>query len=145
MAGLSPPPFPPPFSLGLNRQIEGSLKYNTRFCTGQQQCIHPDFDKHPYILSLSFLRAKVWNGEAAIKMIKGGSAAEHARLLHEIKILESCRSTQIVQFLGYSITSDGLLLCMEFMPNGTLFSALGKSPEFQWYNRYNFSKPHISI
>lgn len=81
------------------------------------------------------LRGMVWNEEAALKTVKGGSPSEHARLLHEIKILESCRSRHIVQFFGYSICADGLLLCMEFLPGGNLYRSLGSDNEFQWWNR----------
>ena len=81
------------------------------------------------------LRGKVWNEDAALKIVKGGTPAEHARLLHEIKILESCRSSHIVQFFGYSISTEGLLLCMEFLSGGNLYESLGASDEYQWYKR----------
>ena len=47
-------------------------------------------------------RAKVRKSDAAVKVVKGGGEREQARLLHEIKVLEQCKSTHIVQFFGYA-------------------------------------------
>ena len=73
--------------------------------------------------------------EAAIKVVKGGTARDQARLLHEITVLERCRTTHIVQFLGYSRTSTSLLLCMEYCQGGTLWASLRRCDEYQWWNR----------
>ena len=81
------------------------------------------------------LRAFVGQEEAAVKMVLGGSTLQNARLLHEISILEQCKSSHITRFLGYSVSNDGLLLLMEFMPGGNLAHSLKASTEFQWYNR----------
>lgn len=51
---------------------------------------------------LSPCRAKVRKSDAAVKIVKGGGEREQARLLHEIKVLEQCKSTHIVQFFGYA-------------------------------------------
>ena len=51
---------------------------------------------------LSACRAKVRKADAAVKVVKGGGEREQARLLHEIKVLEQCKSTHIVQFFGYA-------------------------------------------
>ena len=80
----------------------------------------------------AFIRAE----QAAIKIIQGGSKVKQAKLLHEIKVLEQCRSDYVVQFRGFSVSPVGLLLCMELLPRGTLFQALTSSDEFQWYKRY---------
>ena len=68
--------------------------------------------------------------------VKGGRPSEQARLLHEILILEKCRSSHVVQFLGYAISDDGLLLCMEFLSGGTLYESLKREATYQWYNRW---------
>ena len=73
--------------------------------------------------------------EAAIKIVKGGGPEEQARLLHEITILDLCKSRHIVQFLGYSLAASDLLLCMEYMSRGTLYQSLQTCDEFQWHNR----------
>lgn len=80
-------------------------------------------------------QALVRKDTAAIKIVTGGGEQEQARLLHEIMVHEQCKSVHVVQFLGYSISEDGLLLCMEYMPCGTLYHSLSKSDEFQWWNR----------
>lgn len=90
-----------------------------------------------------FPRANVWSREVAVKMVKGGTLAEHARLLHEIRYLKACRSKHIVQFVGYSTTSDGLLLCLEFMSRGSLYNSLHNSSEHQWYNRWKVCRTSI--
>ena len=46
-------------------------------------------------------RARVRKADAAVKVVKGGGEREQARLLHEIKVLEQCKSPHIVQFYGY--------------------------------------------
>jgi serine/threonine protein kinase len=80
-------------------------------------------------------RALVAREEAAIKIVKGGGAEENARLLHEIQILEICRSSHVVQFLGFSVSPNHLLLCMEYMAGGDLYHSIRESDEFQWHNR----------
>lgn len=80
---------------------------------------------------LGIIRAE----KAAIKIVKGGDASSHARFLHEIKLLEKPKSAHIVQFFGYSIAPRGVLLCMEYLPGGTLYESLHRNGEFQWYNR----------
>lgn len=80
--------------------------------------------------------AKVRQEQAAIKMVQGGSKKEQARLLHEIMVLERCKTIHVVQFLGYSISGSRILLCMEFLPGGTVWESLRKDDEFQWYKRY---------
>ena len=52
-------------------------------------------------ISLSVCRARVRRADAAVKVVKGGGEREQARLLHEIKVLEQCKSPHIVQFYGY--------------------------------------------
>ena len=81
-------------------------------------------------------QAVVRTENAAIKIVQGGSSAKQARLMHEIKVLERCKSCHIVQFLGYSISPEGLLLCMEYMNRGTLYHSLQDSDEFRWHNRW---------
>ena len=76
---------------------------------------------------------------AAIKLVFGGGRRGQARLLHEIEILERCRSTHIVQFLGYSMHRSQLLLIMAYLPGGTLYDSLHhpvrRSKTYQFYNR----------
>ena len=82
-------------------------------------------------------QAIVRQENAALKIVKGGTAKEQARLLHEIKVLEQCRSMHIVKFLGYSVADTTLILCMELLSGGSLYDALRQGDEFQWYNRWS--------
>ena len=84
-------------------------------------------------------RAIVRQEEAAVKLVTGASEQEKARFLHEIMMLERCRSTHIVQFLGYSVADSRLLLCMELMKGGSLWNALRQNDELQWYNRWAYT------
>ena len=43
------------------------------------------------------MQAVVRREEAAIKIARGGTDKEHAKLLHEVKILEQAKSAFIVQ------------------------------------------------
>ena len=86
---------------------------------------------------------------AAIKVVTGGGRSGQAKLLHEIEILERCRSQHIVQFFGYSMQRNQLLLIMAYMPGGTLYDALHnlahpkrRSRTYQFYNRWEF--PHLT-
>ena len=79
---------------------------------------------------------------AAIKVVTGGGRSGQAKLLHEIEILEQCRSQHIVQFLGYSMQRNQLLLIMAYVPGGTLYDGLHnlghpqrRSRTYQYYNR----------
>ena len=84
-------------------------------------------------------QAIVRQEQAALKTVRGGDPKEQARLLHEIKVLEQCRSVHIVQFLGYSVAGNRLLLAMELLRGGSLYNALRQNDEFQWYNRWGFT------
>ena len=64
--------------------------------------------------------------------VKGGHPTEQARLLHEILNLERCRVCRLVHFLGYAISDDELLLCMEFTERGTLYESLRIETAYQW-------------
>lgn len=81
------------------------------------------------------LHGTVHKEDAAIKTIRDRDRANQAALLNEITIMDRAKSDYIVRFLGFSVCRDGLLLAMEFMKNGTLFEALARSDDFQWYGR----------
>ena len=75
----------------------------------------------------------------AIKVVNGRERKAQAKLLHEIKILEQCKSTHIVQVLGYSMQGSQLLLIMAYIPGGNLYDSLHhplqKTDTYQYYNR----------
>ena len=79
------------------------------------------------------LWGQVHREEAAIKLIKGRSGEKE--MLQEIAVLERAKTNYVTRFLGYSVCPDGIMLCMEYMPGGTLFAALQQGQEFQWQNR----------
>lgn len=82
------------------------------------------------------LYGTVFREDAAIKMINGRQKSHEEALLKEIAIMDQAKSEFVVRFLGYSVCQDdGLLLCMEFMSGGTLYKALEKDDEYQWYKR----------
>ena len=67
-------------------------------------------------------------------MIKGRN--QESEILKEIAILGQARTKYVVRFLGYSVCNEGTLMAMEYMQAGTLYHALHRGDEFQWYNRY---------
>ena len=80
------------------------------------------------------LWGQIHKEDTAVKIIKG--MGEEEAMLQEIMILEQAKTKYVVRFLGYSLTSDGLLMAMEYARGGNLYDALRNGEEFQWYNRW---------
>ena len=81
------------------------------------------------------VHGQVHREEAAIKMIKGRNEKFEDVMLREVALLERAKTKYVTRFLGYSYAQEGILLAMELMRGGSLYAALRRGTEYQWYNR----------
>ena len=78
----------------------------------------------------------LYREDAAIKIIKG--VDQEQEMLREITMLARANTKYVVRFMGYRVSPDGILLAMEYMQGGDLYTALRHGDEFQWNNRLVF-------
>ena len=75
--------------------------------------------------------------DVAVKVVNSHSRKQQLRFIREIKTLKACLDPNIVQFLGASVRGAQILMVMQLMPGGDLWSKLSHDTmgEYRWYRK----------
>lgn len=75
--------------------------------------------------------------DVAIKVMTRPSDEQQARFIREIMTLRACLHPKIVQFMGATMRKTQMLLVMQYMPMGDLYTNIANDDagDFKWYKR----------